>query len=298
MSSRPSDGLFEDTYMIRWPSVNGSGRNSTAFTRVNTVVLAPMPTASTSRMTRLKPGLLRSTRTAKRRSSRSPMKPKTMGTRGWLHQFLARLEQVEEGPGLGSRAVGQLRVQPVGDPLGVAGAHLPQLLLVAAGRSPHEVGARAVVADAPLLGERNEPAQVLGHAAPPDPVLRSVAFGQLALREPDEALVPLAKPSRLAEQRVAEVLERVRGGREALPQPGARHPFGTGERPPRRSRVARELVRHARAVVEARMPRQQSRGILEGGQRRAHSVVAQPDFSEQAVARGGARVQLERSQER
>ena len=65
----PSDGGRCSTIRTtRSESGNGKGRNRTAFTTVKIAVFAPMPSASVSTATSVKPGLFASVRTAYRRS--------------------------------------------------------------------------------------------------------------------------------------------------------------------------------------------------------------------------------------
>src|SRR4051812_17392343 len=62
-------GALSSSSTRRSGAANGSGRSSTPLARVNTAVVAPMPTASTRTTGMVSAGVLRSTRAAWRRSS-------------------------------------------------------------------------------------------------------------------------------------------------------------------------------------------------------------------------------------
>jgi hypothetical protein len=59
---------FSDTNKSRFGSWNGAGRSSTALMTLKIAVFAPMPSASVSTATAVKPGFLSNCRQANRRS--------------------------------------------------------------------------------------------------------------------------------------------------------------------------------------------------------------------------------------
>src|SRR5215211_2116110 len=65
----PLAGALSSSSTRRSAATNGSGRSSTPFASVNTAVVAPMPTASTSTTGPVRAGVVRSTRAACLRSS-------------------------------------------------------------------------------------------------------------------------------------------------------------------------------------------------------------------------------------